>query len=142
MINPETIRVARTLIMSHEGFREKMYLDSTGHHTIGFGHCLDYLPISAKAAEIILNDDLQWFVDNLPLHLPWFSALDEARQVVMLDMAFNLGMIGLMKFKDMLDYMADKKWDAAADAMLDSRWARQVGERAHDDARIMRTGIV
>ncbi len=136
------LQKAKELIKAHEGMREKMYLDNTGHYTIGFGHNLQFMPISENACNVILDDDLQWFAENLPKHLPWVNNLSAERYAVMLDMAFNLGIMGLLRFKKFLNYMADGKYLQAADEMLDSIWARQVGTRAVHDANIIRTGKI
>lgn len=141
MIDPLVIRVAKQMIKDNEGFREKMYLDTTGHYTIGYGHNLQFMPITKTTADVMLQEDLSWFVENLPKHLAFFESLDDARKSVLLDMAYNLGLIGLLRFKKFLGYMAQKDYDKAADEMLNSVWARQVGQRAYNNARIIRTGV-
>jgi len=142
MINPTVIRIAKQMIKDNEGFREKIYLDNTGHHTVGYGHSLHFMPVTKRAADVILEDDMQWFIDNLPKHIKIFNELDEARQAVLIDMAFNLGMLGLLRFKKFLNYISNKDFEKAADEMLDSVWAKQVGQRAYNNARIIRTGVM
>ncbi len=139
-MTPDAIQKAKRIIQDHEGFRDRMYLDTTAHYTIGYGHNLNFMPISTEAADTILQDDLSWFIDNLPKHIPWFNDLDEPRQIVLLDMAYNLGIVGLMRFKNMLSCIVAKDWEGAASEMASSRWAVQVGQRAITNARIMRTG--
>ncbi len=56
-------------------------------------------------------------------------------------MAFNLGMAGLLKFQKMITAIGCMDYGGAADEMLDSRWARQVGRRAQRLAEMMRTGV-
>jgi len=72
--------------------------------------------------------------------LPWFAALSEPRRSVLINMAYNLGLAGLLAFHATLSAMAQGKFEAAARMMLDSRWARQVPGRAARLALMMRTG--
>ena len=119
-----------------------MYRDSFGFNTIGYGHCLDYRPISKQAAQVILDDDLKWFIKSLERSFPPFNHLNDVRQAVILDMAFNLGMLGISKFHNMWYALNHKDYEKAADEMLHSKWAKQVGQRAEDNARLMRSGKI
>ena len=65
--------------------------------------------------------------------------MDPVRHAVVLDMAFNLGVSGLKQFKRTLALLKHGRWEAAADAMLDSLWAKQVGQRAVRLAQMVRT---
>ena len=78
-------------------------------------------------------------VEDLKEHY-WFTTLDKIRQKVIIDMAFNLGMNGLISFENMIQALVEKNYDEAADEMLDSLWAEQVGNRADRLAQMMRTG--
>jgi len=64
------------------------------------------------------------------------------RQRVLLDMAFNLGISGLLKFKRTLKAIRAKQYEKAAEMMLDSRWATQVGQRAKRLSKMMATGHI
>ena len=55
-------------------------------------------------------------------------------------MAFNLGVQGLLKFRNTLGMVRDGDYDGAARGMLASLWARQVKGRATRLADQMRTG--
>lgn len=134
------IDAVRNMLIEHEGFRELPYNCTEGHQTIGYGHNLESRPITRHAAMQILNDDIAWAASAMVLRIPNFTALTRARQAALIDMAFNLGPDGVMKFKKMLAAIAKQDWETAADEMLDSRWSTQVGERAHDLARLMRKG--
>ena len=77
--------------------------------------------------------------------LPWSGSLDAARRAVLVNMAFNMGLgvhgqSGLLGFARMLAAVERGDYDRAAAEMMDSRWARQVGPRAHRRARQMQTG--
>lgn len=126
--------------MKHEGFRDCVYTDTTGHLTIGYGHNLEARPISQNAGSLILDDDMLWFLQKLDHHLDFFRDLDDARKSVLVDMAYNLGLNGLLQFDKMLNALREKDYSKAADEMLNSKWAIEVGERAEDNAYIIRTG--
>lgn len=72
--------------------------------------------------------------------LPWVNALCGTRQSVIADMAYNLGVHGVSQFRQTIGYMQGRDFWMAAYEMLDSKWARQVGFRAFEDAVIVATG--
>ena len=128
-------------IKRHEGLRLSPYRDSQGNLTIGYGHNLDAKPISIRAAQVILEDDLRdgWMGLQFVPHEYW-QHLNTRRKEVLVEMIFNMGVKGLMSFKRMLNALARADYEEAAREMLDSRWARQVGSRAEELAEIMRKG--
>jgi len=69
-----------------------------------------------------------------------YNGLDEVRQSVLLNMCFNLGMKGLLQFKNTLNFVAAGDWERAANGMLVSKWAKQVGLRAIELSELMRKG--
>lgn len=132
----------RQLIELHEGRVAHAYLDSLGYLTIGIGHLIDErkggrLPDSIIDA--LFEHDLHEHANELFALLPWVRNLDPVRQAVLIDMHFNLRR-GLLGFKETLGHFEAGRWDAAADAMLDSRWATQVKSRATRLAAMVRTG--
>ena len=127
-----------------EGVELRMYLDTSTppNHTIGVGHNLDAVPISYEAAMQILEDDILAVMGELNLKLPWWNTLDDVRQRVLANMCFNLGIAGLLGFEHTLAAVQTGDYEAAADGMLASKWATQVGARAIRLAQMMRTGTV
>jgi lysozyme len=127
----------------HEGFRSSAYSDSEGWLTIGIGRLIDSRKgggITKGEALYLLENDVRKVTAQLDEHLPWWSRLDEVRQRVIADMGFNLGITGLLTFKNTLRLIQEQKYELAADAMLASRWATQVGRRAIRLSEMMRTG--
>jgi lysozyme len=122
-----------------EGLRLKPYQDTVGKLTIGYGRNLVDKGISEEEAEMLLIDDVLYLRNRLTRY-PWFLVLNEPRQEVIINMAYNLGMTGLLGFKRMIAALNAHNYSLAADEMLDSRWARQVGRRADELALQMRTG--
>jgi len=127
----------RNLLIKHEGFKAVLTTDTTGHYFYGYGHDAS-TPISTTAGGVILDDDIQWHATHLPLAWPLFNSLSDARKCVLMDMSYNLGLQGLLEFKEMLAALEAGNYDEAADQMLNSLWAKQVGDRAIEDADIMR----
>ena len=118
-------------LVRHEGLRMKPYRCTAGKLTIGIGRNLDDRGISREEAYAMLERDIQdceqWLIDEIP---EIYNNLDEVRQSVLLNMCFNLGIKGLLGFKNTLSFFAAGDWERAANGMLASKWAKQVGMRA------------
>lgn len=112
-----------------EGFSGKPYLDTVGKTTIGYGRNLDDNPLTEEEAEYLLNNDLKK-VREQAVTLCYFSELSESRKSVIINMIFNLGFTRFKKFKKMHNALANRNYALAAIEMLDSKWSRQVGDRA------------
>jgi lysozyme len=124
----------------HEGERLKPYRCTAGKLTIGVGRNLEDRGITAEESAMLLANDIAAVERELQRALPWVTKLDEVRQRVLLDMAFNLGIVGLLNFKRTLAAVQAGQYQQAATMMLDSRWAGQVGKRAERLSRMMATG--
>ena len=131
----------RAMLERDEGRKNKMYLDSVGAWTIGIGHNLRDRPISDHAVDVIFEDDIADTERELVAALPWVTDLDPVRYCVLMNMSYNLGVAGLLEFRQMLAAVQAKDWDKAADAMIDSKWADQVGARATRLERLMLSGV-
>lgn len=114
-----------------EAIKTSPYRDSVGKLTIGVGHNLDDKPISRRAVRVILEDDVADARRDLETALPWVTRLSEPRQGVLLNMCFNMGIGGLLTFKKALTAIQLGSWDVAAAEILHSKYADQVGPRAH-----------
>jgi len=129
----------KNLLRLNEGKRNALYFDTEGFATIGVGHNLDAKPISNEAVEQILDDDLKDVIKEVATLACW-EALDDVRQAVIIDMCFNLGLEGLCKFRKMFSALILDDYEEAAKEMLDSKWSKQVGDRALRLERMMRSG--
>ncbi|HEX8030265.1 MAG TPA: glycoside hydrolase family protein [Vicinamibacterales bacterium] len=127
-------------LKEHEGLRLKPYTDTTGHLTIGVGRNLTDVGITEDEAMEMLEHDIAIAVGALSTKLPWFLDLDDVRQRVLIDMAFNMGIDMLLTFHRFLAAARIGDWDEAANEMMASRWAMQVRDRATRLIRMMRTG--
>lgn len=128
------------LLKKHEGLRLKPYKDSVGKLTIGVGRNLDDVGITEDEAEMMLMNDIDRCFFDVDYHLPWFSYLDEIRQMVLIDMCFNLGIHGLLGFKNTLESIKLGEYEKASEQMLQSKWAVQVGNRAKELSQMMKEG--
>ena len=128
------------LLVRHEGIRLRPYTDTVGKLTIGIGRNLDDKGITEDEALYLLRNDVEEARRGLDKAIPWWLWLDEVRQAVLLDMAFNMGVRGLLGFIVTLPLIQEGRYAEAADAMLKSKWARQVKGRAAELAVMMRTG--
>ena len=124
----------------HEGERLKPYRCTAGKLTIGVGRNLDDRGITSDESAYLLNNDIDSNWKELLNHIPWVEMLDEIRQRVMLDMAFNMGISGLLTFHRTLGHIKAGNYALASSSMLESLWARQVGQRAKRLATMMKTG--
>lgn len=127
-------------LRSDEGERLKPYLDTMNKWTIGVGRNISDVGISATESDFLLTNDIQRVQAQLNQYLPWWSGLSDNRQLVFANMTFNLGMLNFMQFKKMLAECHAGNFAAAAVEMLDSEWAKQVGDRAHRLALLMEKG--
>lgn len=117
-------------LIMHEGLKVKPYKDTAGKLTIGVGRNLDDTGITHLEAMTLLANDLERIREGLNNALPYFADLSEIRQRVLIDMAFNLGVRGLLGFRMTLLRIEQGRYAEAADHMLESKWAGQVGQRA------------
>ena len=131
----------RDQLIRDEGLRLLPYTDTVGKLTIGVGRNLTDVGISETEAEMLLENDVGRTVGKLLVVCPWISKLDAPRHAVLVGMAFNMGVTGLLGFRQMLLAVQAGQWATAAHEMLESRWAEQVGARAQRLAQQMETGV-
>lgn len=131
-----------------EGVRYSPYNDSRGIMTIGVGHNMQAsplpdgwtFPLDDGQVDALLESDLESVYSDLDNALPWWEDLNDARQRVICNMCFNLGLTKLLGFKNTLAAMRQGRYADAALGMLNSAWAQQVGARAIRLAYMMKTG--
>lgn len=131
-------------LKADEGVKPCVYKDSLGFYTIAVGRLVDDRKPGAGLRPIeidfLLQNDIDDRIEQLTKRLPWFQNLDEVRQGALLNMAFQLGVDGLLGFKNTLKMVEDGRYSDAADNMLLSKWAQQTPERAKRMAKQMKTG--
>ncbi len=120
-----------------EGFSGKPYKDTVGKTTIGYGRNLDDNPLTIDEAEYLLNSDLEKIARQAQ-KLPFYPRLSPERRGVVINMIYNLGINRFKTFKRFIAALHISQFKIAAEEMIDSKWAVQVGDRAIRLAKIMR----
>jgi len=147
----ETPEQLLALLRVHEGFSPEPYPDGGGH-SVGYGHHIeahgqrlaDFLPsITRERAEDLLHNDaaVAWAAAEKLVGTAW-DRLIMARRIVVADMAYNLGIQGLAKFKRFLAAVRAGDWSDAASEMEESRWYKQVGNRGQRLKAMMFFGTI
>ena len=148
-------------LIKHEGLRLEVYQDTLGIDTIGIGRNLEDRGITKEELEgldipsidhvyeyglteadavYLAHNDVEIVEEELVRAHPCVDKLDSVRQLILMDMAFNMGVPRLCKFKKMWNAIHENNFQAAAKEMLDSRWANQVKSRATKLANAMHNG--
>ena len=154
------------MLKGDEGYREKWYSDSEGYPTIGIGHLImhektkDESRINKALSNLvgrevtngrltpqeiskIFRDDIDKTRQAMLKHgriAPVYNKVNASRKMALENMAFQLGVGGLGKFKNTLELMASEKWKEAYDALRDSKWAKQTPGRSSRVSKIILTG--
>ena len=126
-------------IKLHEGFKNHYYLDTMGKMSIGYGRNLTDRGISRAEADFMLTNDILMCKQELAA-FDWYYGQPPNVKDALVNMCYNLGLTKLLKFKKMIAALAKHDYTQAAIEALDSRWARQVHDRATDIAVMMREG--
>jgi lysozyme len=128
-----------------EGLRLMMYRDTKGILTIGYGHNLQARPITKRAAQAILEDDMEATEDELLALFPWVVELDPVRQMAVFDMAYNMGANKLKNEfstppNGSMCRIERGEFAAAGTQLRQSKWYDDVGSRAERVIRMLETG--
>jgi lysozyme len=127
-----------------EGEKLHVYKDHLGYWTLGVGRLVDKRRgggISAEESAYLLNNDINRIDADLRSRLAWFANLDEVRQEALINMAFQLGVEGLLKFRNTLAAIRDERYEHAAELARQSLWAKQTPERAKRVCLQISTGV-
>lgn len=127
-------------LIRDEGLRLKPYRDTAGKLTIGVGRNLEDRGITEREAHEMLANDILDIAYDLDRLIPWWRGLSDARQRALLNVGFNVGVGGLLKFHKMLAALQAGDFTTAAHEARDSLWARQVGQRAERVAQLISEG--
>ena len=129
------------MLMLHEGLELKPYQCTADKTSIGVGRNLQDLGISEDEAKYLLNNDVDRILKEVE-HWSFLEKLNEPRQAVILDMVFNMGVTRFNANTWVKTFAAiqNEEWEKAANEMLDSKWAKQVGQRAIRLSQMIRKG--
>tara|TARA_R100000808_G_scaffold4607_1_gene14804 strand:- start:613 stop:1017 length:405 start_codon:yes stop_codon:yes gene_type:complete len=124
-------------IKESEGYRSKVYKCTEGYDTIGYGFAIKDLELDEDICDMILERKVAKLVERIENNLPYLPSLPKEVQDVLIEMAYQMGVSGLLKFKKTLMYVETKDYKDASVEMLDSRWAKQTPNRAKKLSDIM-----
>ena len=113
-----------------EGVRLHPYRCSANKLTIGVGRNIEERGITMEEADYLLNNDLTMCIEEIESVFTWYYYITDNRKRAIINMVFNLGLTKLLKFKNFIAAMEAKDYVTAGKEMLDSKWAKQVGNRA------------
>ena len=139
-------------LILHEGLKLNAYKCPADKWTIGVGRNLEANPLSQEEMLEVLKESgitkdiaIQWLekeirqVKRQLANYEWYTSQTKIRRRVLIDMAFNLGISGLLAFQNMIGALEVGNYEVAAEEMLDSKWAEQVGKRAERLSLMMET---
>ncbi len=131
------------LLIKEEGFLPHAYQDHLGYWTIGYGKLIDERKgggITKEEALYLLRNEIKTKTTELEHAIPWLSGLDATRRTVLIAMAFQMGVQGVLGFKNTLAAIQAGDFEKAARGIRGSKWAQQTPGRAERMARAIETG--
>ena len=117
-------------LIAEEGIRLNPYLCPAGKLTLGVGRNLDDVGITEDEAMMMLDNDIERVKAQLAKALPWLETKPPGVQSAIANMAFQMGLGGVLKFKNMLAAIQARDYATARREALDSAWAKQTPQRA------------
>ena len=121
-------------IKAYEGFSGTPYIDTEGYQTIGYG---TKLPITEYEAQLLLEHRLNLMISELNNKLKFIHRLPQEAKEVLYNMAYQLGVPTLLRFRKTLKAIELGNYKEASKEMLDSRWAKQTPRRAKELSNIL-----
>lgn len=136
------------LIAQEEGFSAKPYKCSEGYPTVGYGQRIGPLWADLSLYEIEIPEPvaMEWLKHNVRsiadqlASRSFYCQCNGARAAILISMAYQMGVSGLLKFRKMIAAIEDNDWEEAARQALDSKWAEQTPNRARRHAEVLLTG--
>jgi len=114
-------------IKKNEGFSGTVYKCSEGFDTLGFG---TKMPLTTLEAELLLKSRLTAIADDILFHKPLIRRLPLFKQAIIFEMAYQMGVNGVLKFEKMFKALDGGFYALASKEMLNSKWASQTPDRA------------
>lgn len=131
----------RKLEIKNEGLRYKIYSDDKGIPTIGIGRNLSAVGLRPDEIDLMFENDINACFMDL-VNEAWFNSLNEARQIVIIDMVFNLGWKGFQEFDTFIKFLQKEDWKGAADDLLSQRIAEEEPSRTQYNAQVIEKGVL
>lgn len=134
--------ILKNIIKQHEGKRTYVYFDTLEVATIGIGRNISESGIGLRDSEIefMFNNDIEYCTNELEKH-HFYNIQDEVRKGVLIELVFNLGIKGLLKFVHMISAFEMKEYETASNELLNSKWSKQVSKsRVNNILKRLSTG--
>lgn len=135
------INKLREQLKIDEGVKYEVYDDHLGYKTFGIGHLVkttdeEYgapcgTPVSVDRVNSVFDEDVETYIAEAEKVFGNLQEMPQEAQQVIVNMCFNMGAPRLSQFKKFIKAIHDEDWKTASVEMLDSRWAKQVGDRAN-----------
>lgn len=125
-------------IKQNEGYRSKVYDDSLGIPTIGYGFAIKDLELDQDICDLILERKVKDLKDRIKKKFSWYRYMPPTIKDIVVEMCYQLGVYGFSCFKKTISYLQNKEWEKASVEMLDSRWAIQTPRRARELSEIVK----
>jgi lysozyme len=129
-------RLKKQLVV-HEGLELKPYKCTANKTTIGVGRNIEEVGISEDEAMYLLENDIKNVVAQCHATFSWFDGLTDIRKEAIVNLVFNMGLSTFCKFKNTISYLEQGLYELAGTELLDSNYARQVGQRSVDVANMI-----
>lgn len=129
----------RQWLIECEGFRNFPYQDTVGKLTIGVGRNLDDCGLHSDEINLMLDNDIEAAKEKLSIYT-WYNSAPPGVKDALVNMCFNMGIMNLLGFKRMISALINHDYESAASHALDSKWAKQVPNRAIDITGVIREG--
>ena len=123
------------ILIEHEGIVESAYQDHLGYWTIGVGRLIDARKggkLYPDEINYLLNNDINRCIEQLKTSLPYFNELTNNQQMGLVNMCFQLGINGLLKFTQLLSAIHTNNKIKIREEAMDSKWYKQTPKRAED----------
>ena len=142
----EEIKFSIDMACEYEGFSEHVYDCPAGYPTVGYGRNLDifpleddeHLPMTPEVARDWVDNEIRKCRRDVMVMIPPVILMPAEVRLVLVDMAFNLGLSGLKKFKNMLAAIRAEDFKKAAEELRDSKYYNQTGRRARTHYRTLK----
>jgi lysozyme len=131
----------KEVITKHEGYDNFPYPDTKGNITIGYGYNLSARGLPHFILNNLYEQDVNYFYFQLSKDYPWFNKLNDARKIALISMCF-MGYKKFKTFKKMISAFELEDYISAEKEILDSLYAKEVGNRAVEIGKIIRTGVL
>ena len=131
-MTPDMLLKLRKSLIKHEGYRKTAYIDTAGKITIGIGDNISDRPVEDEWINARCDKLTRELYNQFSEDYKWFNNLNEDRQIVLINMAYNMGYKKIKEFHQMIDDLSRNEFIQASMEMMKSRWAKQVPGRAKE----------